>query len=104
MEEGEEEATGEEEAALPAAPVNTGAEIQEPLPEEEAPDTEDPYATYFSTNLETEEVQAAIELVEFKMEEITIMIEECIKNKFADDLMADVYEILDGCAGVNNSI
>lgn len=51
-------------------------------------------------DLENEKIQAAIEMVEFKMTEVNELIKECINNIFTENPLAEKDEVLTECSGV----
>ena len=47
----------------------------------------------FDVNFETTEIQDVISFIEFKMNEITALVEECIQQEYANDVTASVTKI-----------
>lgn len=55
-------------------------------------------------NFETQEIQDAINFIEFKMNEINVLIQECINEEFEKDIMADVFIVKHQCVGTTFQI
>lgn len=53
----------------------------------------------FDVNFETTEIQDVIAFIEFKMNEITALVEECIQQEYANDITASVAKIKHECVG-----
>ena len=96
--EGEGEGEEEEEEEEEHVEGEEGEEGEEEFEDEEA--HEEP----LPKSIESEEIQAAIELVEFKMTEINELMKECLETEFAADVMAEKDDVLTECTGVNYQI
>ncbi len=70
--------------------------------EEEEPEVEEEET--LDKTLESEEIAAALELLEFKMTEINELMKECFENEFSANVMAEKDEILAECSGVTFQI
>ena len=55
---------------------------------------------YVDAHIEHDEIEAALEMVEYKMTEVNELIKECISTQFAENLMATEEEILTECSGL----
>lgn len=64
----------------------------------------DPNDTFLDLNFETREVTEAIQFIEFKMNEINSLIQECIDSRFKTNLIADVKTVRQECAGASFQI
>jgi hypothetical protein len=64
----------------------------------------DPSDTFIDLNFEAREVTEAINFIEFKMNEVNSLIQECINNRFATNLMAEVRHVRQECVGASYQI
>lgn len=60
--------------------------------------------SYIDLNFEAREITEAINFVEFKMNEINSLIQECIDNRFATSIMADIKQVRRECVGSSYQI
>jgi hypothetical protein len=106
QEEEQEEEAGEEEAEEEHEEEGEHEEEEhednheDEYPDEEGEAEEEP----LPTEVEDEEVQAAIEMVEYKLTEINELMKECIENMFAEDILTEKDDVLTQCTGLNYQI
>lgn len=77
--------------------THVGLESNDPTTERQLGAAEN-YAA-FDVDFETTEIKDAVAFIEFKMKEITSLVEECIANEYANDATADVKKIKHECVG-----
>lgn len=65
---------------------------------------QEPEENLIDLNFEAREITEAINFVEFKMNEINSLIEECIDNRFSTSLMASIKEVRKECVGSSYQI
>ena len=94
---GEDGEEGEEEKQYPGLFDEDEEEEAEGLSPPPTPDSPD--EALAKLNFETQEVQDAVGFIEFKMNEMNVLIQQCIDEQFEIDVMADVKVVKHECVG-----
>lgn len=65
---------------------------------------QEPEEADFDISFETEQILDSINFVEFKLNEINALIQECIDQQYEEDILSDVKEVKQECAGLTYQI